>query len=189
MHRNLLLNLLENYQPVDPNEIEARARMLGFVKTNPNCFDRELLQGHITASAWLLNKDQTKALLLHHAKLNVWCQLGGHCDGDSNVLQVAIKEAQEESGINGIEPLSTDIFDIDIHAIPEYNNIPAHYHYDVRFLLQVQSDEKVIGNNESKDIRWFALDSQLPTNAESIHRMFRKWQAFQKKKLVKVLVS
>lgn len=177
MHRNNLIQLLTQYKPSDPNEVVARRQILDFVQQHPNCFDRELLEGHVTASAWVLNQDLSKALLLHHGKFDVWCQLGGHCDGDADVLAVALKEAREESGINNIVPISTQIFDVDVHSIPEQHLVPPHRHYDIRFLLKVASDEPAIGNHESKAIAWFGLQQDgLPTQEESVLRMFRKWR-------------
>ena len=174
MHRNFLLQLLEKYRPTTEQEIYAKLNMQDFVNEHTDCFERSLLKGHITGSAVLLNRDLTEVLLMHHAKLDVWCQLGGHCDGEANVLEVALKEAQEESGINAITPISAEIFDLDVHHIPAMHGVPSHYHYDVRFLFKVDSNEQVLRNNESKDMRWFGLRDQLPTNAESILRMFRK---------------
>jgi 8-oxo-dGTP pyrophosphatase MutT (NUDIX family) len=176
MHRTRLRTLLESYNPIIAEEVAAKERMLTFIAEYPNCFERSLEIGHITASCWLLNKDGSKALLMHHAKLDRWLQLGGHCDGDVDVLAVAIKEAQEESGIIGIKPVSPEIFDIDIHLIPANKNEQEHYHYDVRFLLQVTSDEEIVSNRESKELRWIKKDSsQLPTNELSVIRMFKKW--------------
>lgn len=176
LKRTRLINLLEAYNSTYPEEQVFKKEMLEFIDKNPDCFERSLAIGHITASAWLLNKDGSCALLMHHSKLDKWFQLGGHCDGDSDALAVAIKEAQEESGINCIEPVSADIFDIDIHLIPANSREQAHYHYDVRFLLKVTSDEEVIQNRESKELRWIGKDiNQLPTQAQSIIRMFEKW--------------
>lgn len=175
MHRLKLLHLLENYIPTN-EELTFKKEMILFIQENPECFERSLQDGHITASCWLLNKDGSQALLMHHAKLNKWFQLGGHCDGNPDVLEVALKEAQEESGINGIVSVKKDIFDIDIHLIPENSKEKAHYHYDVRFLLQVVSDEEIVQNNESKELRWIGkeLDS-IPTENPSVVRMFKKW--------------
>jgi 8-oxo-dGTP pyrophosphatase MutT (NUDIX family) len=116
---------------------------------------------------------------MHHAKLDKWMQLGGHCDGDSDVLRVAIKETQEESGINNIIALSDEIFDIDIHLIPDTPREPAHLHFDVRFLLQVHPDsyETIIQNEESKALAWFGRNDKFPTNSRSVVRMFEKWVA------------
>ncbi len=168
--------MLNEYHPSAPEEQEYKTRMLTFIKDHDDCFERSLAIGHITASAWLLNKAQTHALLMHHAKLDRWVQLGGHCDGDPDVLNVAIKEAQEESGIQGIEPVSNTIFDIDIHLIPANSKEKEHYHYDVRFLLRVTSDKDVVQNNESKELRWISKDkNELPTKEQSVTRMFKKW--------------
>lgn len=174
--REGLLALLHAYTPAAPEEIEAKRQMLDFIAAHEDCFERSLEIGHITASCWLLSKDCSQALLMHHAKLDAWFQLGGHCDGNSDVLAVAIKEAQEESGINTIVPLSHAIFDIDVHVIPATSRHRAHYHYDVRFLLRVASDEIIIPNAESKELRWISKNkNELPTSEPSIIRMFNKW--------------
>ncbi|MDP1609040.1 MAG: NUDIX hydrolase [Chlamydiales bacterium] len=176
MYRRQLLDLLHTYHPTYPEEIESKRNMLHFIEDNARCFERALEIGHMTASSWLLSQDGSQALLMHHRKLNRWLQLGGHADGDSNLLEVAIKEAQEESGIHHIEAITPHIFDIDIHLIPENPKEKAHYHYDVRFLLQVKSLERVQGNHESKELLWISKDpSELPTKENSILRMFTKW--------------
>jgi 8-oxo-dGTP pyrophosphatase MutT (NUDIX family) len=175
MHRDSLRQLLQNYQPTI-EEVVFKDRMLAFLDEHADAFERSLQVGHFTASAWLVSVDGSQALLMHHAKLNLWVQLGGHADGDTNLLAVAIKEAQEESGIEGIVPMSPEIFDIDIHAIPANSKEPAHEHFDVRFILQVTSDEQFVQNRESKELRWIGKDaSQLPTSQRSVVRMFEKW--------------
>ena len=176
MDRFTLIRMLENYFPTAEEEIRFKREMMLFIKENPDCFERSLEKGHITASVWLLSKDKSQALLMHHTKLGKWFQLGGHCDGNPDVLAVAIKEAQEESGIQGIVSVFKDIFDIDIHLIPENSREKAHYHYDVRFLLQVVSDEQLVQNRESKELRWINKElGSLPTQNPSVIRMFKKW--------------
>lgn len=176
MKRTAIITLLQEYQPTDQREIAFKKRMLEFINAHEDCFERSLAIGHITASAWLVNKDNSKALLLHHTKLDRWFQLGGHCDGDSDVLAVSVKEAQEESGITHIKPVNGKIFDIDIHRIPANSCEAEHDHYDVRFLLRVTSDEDVVQNRESKELRWIGKNvHDLPTQEESVVRMFRKW--------------
>lgn len=176
MNRLDLGGKLNTYCPTSIAEIEFKVRIARFMDEYPECFERSLSIGHITASCWLLNKDHTKSLMMHHRKLDNWFQLGGHCDGNPDTLAVAVKEAQEESGIMGIEPVSTDIFDIDIHLIPQNPKEAAHDHYDIRYLLHVVSDEQIIQNKESKELRWISKDlSTLPTSNPSIIRMFYKW--------------
>ncbi len=176
MNRTQLLDLLKRYNPTDPQEIEYKNIILNFVINHKECFERSLLIGHVTASAWLLNNDESQALLMHHRKLDRWFQLGGHCDGESDTCMVATKEAQEESGITGIEPISSEIFDIDVHLIPANSKEPEHYHYDIRFLLKVTSLEQIVQNGESKELRWISKNPHdLPTHEISVTRMFYKW--------------
>ena len=175
MHRNTLKQLLTNYQPSDSSEIIAKKDMLIFLESYPDWFERSCMPGHFTASAWLLNQAGNKALLMYHAKLQLWVQLGGHCDGNFDPLQVALKEAQEESGIENIIAVSPEIFDLDIHKIPARKDELEHLHYDVRFLLQVASDEQLMANHESEELVWFDRDkSKLPTSERSVVRMFDK---------------
>lgn len=176
MKRSKVLNLLDNYYPQNLHEIEAKKRIIDFVKENSDCFERTLEIGHVTASCWLLNYDRTKALLMHHKKLKKWVQLGGHCDGNSDVLEVAIKEAQEESGISEIEPISREIFDIDVHISPANLKEKEHYHYDIRFLLSVTKNVDFVKNEESNELRWISRNiEELPTKQEPVVRMFKKW--------------
>ncbi len=155
MKRDYLIKLLNNYAPTE-EEVLAKKSILTFVSSFENCFERELDVGHVTGSAWLLNKEGDKALLLHHRKLNRWFQPGGHADGDSNILAVALKEAKEESGIKMIEPIFENIFDLDVHQIPSNLKEKEHFHYDIRFLLQVKSDEDLHINDEAKELRWIS---------------------------------
>jgi 8-oxo-dGTP pyrophosphatase MutT (NUDIX family) len=175
MHRNPLLQLLENHQPFTQEETQFKQQMIEFVNQNPDCFERSLLIGHITGSAWIVDKSRQFTLLTHHRKLDKWFQTGGHCDGDSDVLNVAMKEAMEETGLADIQAVSPNIFDIDIHEIPERKGVPTHLHYDVRFLLEADINEPLIISSESSDLAWVELSkvSQL-NNSQSIMRMVLK---------------
>jgi 8-oxo-dGTP pyrophosphatase MutT (NUDIX family) len=178
MHRNDLTQKLQNYHVENYEELIHKENLLSFIMCNEECFERSLEQGHITASAWILNPDKTKALLMHHKKLNIWCQLGGHSDGDSDILATAIKEAKEESGLKNIVPLSENIFDIDIHEIPARGKEPSHLHYDIRFLLHSPEEEELVANEESNELKWVSKDlTELPSREPSILRMREKWIA------------
>lgn len=149
--------------------------MLELLDTCDNCFKRSNKVGHFTASAFILNKAKTHVLLMHHAKLNIWVQPGGHCDGDQDVSSVAIKEAEEETGIKGLKFLMPEIFDIDIHLLPEHKGIEAHYHFDIRFLLHAHEDDTFIKNHESHELRWVEINKEnTPVDRESVARMFKK---------------
>src|SRR5262249_23121946 len=100
MNRTELLRKLRAHQPADEREGEMLRRIEDFVREYERCFDRELSIGHLTGSAWIVDKDRSYALLTHHAKLNIWVQLGGHVENDSDMLTAAWREAREESGLN-----------------------------------------------------------------------------------------
>ncbi|WP_373496074.1 NUDIX hydrolase [Aquiflexum sp.] len=122
-------------------------------------FVRERLQGHFTASAWIVNKMRTHTLMTLHRKLNHWLQLGGHADGHENLLEVALAEAQEESGLSSLRFVDSGIFDIDRHTIPQRGEVPEHFHYDVRFLIEAEMNEPLVISEESKDLAWIPFDA------------------------------
>ena len=106
MHRATLLNLLARYETENPEEADCAERIRALIKGNRDCFERSCLKGHITASCWILSPDYDHFLLTHHRKLDRWLQLGGHADGDADVVRVALREAREESGLNELIFLS-----------------------------------------------------------------------------------
>lgn len=179
MHRNPLLQLLKKHQPSTPEETQFKQQMIAFVQENHACFERSLLIGHLTGSALIVDKSRQFTLLTHHRKLDKWFQTGGHCDGDSDVLNVALKEAHEETGLTDIRVVSPTIFDIDIHEIPERKGVPQHLHYDVRFLLEADINQPLIISSESSDLAWIET-SKVSTlnNSESIMRMVFKGLLF-----------
>jgi 8-oxo-dGTP pyrophosphatase MutT (NUDIX family) len=175
MNRKTLRENLENYRT--PFE-EEHAFIQDFIDLTHDelAFVRERLHGHFTASAWIVNKRRTHTLMTLHKKLNRWLQLGGHADGDENLQAVAMKEAQEESGLTSLRMVDFGMFDIDRHVIPQRGNIPEHFHYDVRFLIEAEIDEPLIISEESKDLAWIPFDtvSDLARNNTSILRMLEK---------------
>jgi len=175
MHRTALLNKLRDYQPYDQHERDMYQTLMRFIETESRCFDRGLQIGHVTGSAWIIDNSHARALLTHHSKLDRWLQLGGHADGDPDILRVALREAREESGLEGIRPLSEAIFDVDVHPIPARGNEPRHLHYDVRFLLEADADAPLIISSESKDLAWVSLAEINQISVErSIARMVAK---------------
>lgn len=175
MHRNDLLTKLELYTPLGSNERRMYDSLVQFAMVNPDCFKRTSKTGHITGSAWIVNKNRTKVLLTYHRKLRKWIQLGGHADGDSNILEVVLREVKEESGLKSINFVSRQIFDVDVHTIPESRKESEHLHFDVRFLLEADSDEPYLISSESIDLSWVDLNKVNDLNPnESISRMVRK---------------
>lgn len=139
---------------------------------------RERLEGHFTASCWLVSAEGTRVLLTHHSKLGRWLQLGGHADGDTHLPRAALKEAEEESGLPGLQ-VEQGIFDLDKHWIPARPDVPGHWHYDVRFVVRAGADEQFTVSEESLDLAWRDI-AELAADAQtdaSLQRMARRWLA------------
>ena len=175
MHRNSLLEKLSAYRPLDHHEAAMVERLRGFVEAHADCFERSLQIGHITGSAWVVDRQRAHALLTHHRKLNKWLQLGGHADGDFDILRVALREAREESGLAKINAVSEAIYDIDIHVIPARGSEPEHLHYDVRYLLETDRSIPLVASSESRSLAWTPLSKIVELNPEeSMARMVAK---------------
>lgn len=175
MNRSKLKSLLKNYRT--PFE-EEQSFLLDFIdlSNDPLAFSRERTEGHFTASSWIVNKRRTHALLTLHRKLNRWLQLGGHADGNENLLEVAMDEAREESGLSSLRIVDQFIFDIDKHIIPANATIDQHFHYDVRFLIEAEIDEPLTISSESKALAWVSFDAvpDVVRYNPSILRMLEK---------------
>ena len=178
MRRDQLLIDLRQYLERFPKEYETVSRFVRFVESQKRCFERDCWNdGHITASALVMNTFGSHTLLTHHAKLRRWLQLGGHSDGVPMPLETALREAGEESGLE-VEAISTRIFDLDIHAIPARGCEPEHFHYDVRFLLRSTRSDVFIVSDESLDLAWVRIDEVTTyTQEASILRMLSKYES------------
>lgn len=152
---------------------ELADRVVNLIETESLAFSRKLLTGHVTASAFLINKQRNKVFLTHHAKLGKWLQLGGHCDGIKDPRFAALKEAYEESGLARIDHISDNILDIDIHRIPEHKGVPAHLHYDIRYALEADDQQTFIISDESNDLKWVPLMQLENYNSEPSLLVFR----------------
>ena len=180
-----LLTALYEYKTYDSREAEHVKYALAYIEANDNCFDRTTnastifdseLRADVTASAWLISPDHKSVLFTHHKKLSIWIPLGGHCDGEEDVLAIALKEAEEESGIQGIKPISEDILDIDIQKIPAGSDgTPEHQHIDIRFILHAPHADYTV-SDESNDLRWISIgDVPLYNKDHAILRACKKW--------------
>lgn len=177
MHREALLQLLTRYKTPFMEESAMVARTHRFIEQHANCFDRKLLPGHVSGSAWVVNHARTHVLMMHHRKLDLWLQPGGHADNDPDMVRVVLKECAEESGIDiaGIRLVSEAIFDVDVHTVHASAHDPRHEHFDIRFLVEIDDRLPVPGNDESHEIGWIALDEVMRfNNARSIYRLVQK---------------
>ena len=177
MHRAALLALLRRYRPIDTADAACRTRFAAFVESQPRCFERALAPGHVTGSAWIMDRDGARVLLTHHRKLDIWVQPGGHADGDPDVAAVAAREALEETGLPGLALRGEGLFDLDIHPIPARGETPAHEHFDARFAFQATTSENFEVSAESHALAWVDLnDLEKVTREPSLLRMREKWR-------------
>jgi len=133
----------------------ASDRFLRFTAEHDDALLRSCGVGHLTGSALVVDPVTERILLLHHRKLQKWLQPGGHADGDGNLAAVALREATEETGIEGLRVVVPAIH-LDVHRVEPPNEAP-HLHYDVRFLVLAPDGAKATGNFESTALRWVTL--------------------------------
>lgn len=176
MNTHALKNALLQYLPEGKRDDSYRLDMISLLTRAPQqWWQRSLLTGHFTASAWVINPDCTEVLLLHHAKLDRWLQPGGHLDPtDASPAAGALREAREETGLTNLRLLDEAIFDVDIHTIPARGEEPQHLHYDLRYLVEAPSFA-VLLSTESLGFRALALADLLAGNGdESLKRPARR---------------
>jgi 8-oxo-dGTP pyrophosphatase MutT (NUDIX family) len=176
--RETLVNALKNYRSDFSEENKFQEQFLKLLD-HPRSFFRDHLPGHITGSAFIIDEKGQHTLLTHHAKLNRWLQPGGHADGDENVVDVALREVQEETGLKKLTLYGESLFDIDIHTIPARKDFPEHQHYDIRFLFQALREEALLITEESHDLAWKPLSELaiITGNNISMLRMAEKTKA------------
>lgn len=167
------------YSPHDETEASHKNRVISLLSETEIPFSRENLAGHITGSALVVNKDFTKVFLIHHKKLNLWINPGGHAEGSPDFIDVGTRETEEETGLMDLITIP-EIFDIDVHPIPENTKngeiVPAHTHYDMRCLIIANEDEKpILQEEEVLGGRWFTLAEAKETTPHlSFTRMIDK---------------
>ena len=145
-------------RPGDASHEASRRQILDFVDAHPDALHRSCLEGHLTGSAAVIELRTRQVLLLFHAKVQRWLQPGGHADGDGDLARVALREAEEETGILGLRVL-TPAIDLDVHVFHNAKDVePDHLHLDVRYLVVAPAGATAQGNAESEALRWFSLD-------------------------------
>ena len=173
---------LAAYARAVPSRAGLAADYRAFPRIGSAAFTRAHRVGHFTGSAFVLSADGKRSLLLHHAKLQRWLQPGGHADGDVDLARVALREAREETGLAGLV-VSTEIFDLDRHAIPARGAEPEHQHWDVRYVVRCTGDEAPRINSESRAFAWRGIEDLAADGAldRSIRRMAARWLALHGK--------
>ena len=164
-------NLKENLEKFIPyNEQEEVERKI-MLKYFDDVLTRKNKYGHFTSSAFVLNKERTKILMIYHKIYNSWAWTGGHSDGDSDLLYVAMKEAKEETGIKNVKPISEDIYSLELITVNGHEKrgkyVGSHVHLNVTYLLEADENEDIrIKEDENSGVKWFPIDKVLEASSE-----------------------
>ena len=167
---NLYTQLL-SYQPYNEQEEADRSIMLDALLRYDDLYDRSNLVLHLTASSWITNPGRNQILMIYHNIYHSWAWTGGHADGDRNLLAVAIREAEEETGLLSVRPVSDQLFSIETLTVNPHvkrgKYVPAHLHLNVTYLLEADDHESLkVKPDENSDVRWFSLDGAVEACSE-----------------------
>lgn len=170
MNKNLIEKITA-YQPFNEQERKDKDLILSCLSNMDDVFSRESFMAHMTASAWIVNKDRTKVLMAYHKLYDSWAWLGGHADGETDLLKVSLKEAQEESGITAVKPVSEEIFSLEV--LPVYGHVKrgeyvsTHLHLNLTYLLEGDEEEMLTAKeDENSAVAWFTPEEALKASSE-----------------------
>lgn len=165
---------LQSYQPWNEQE-ERDKELLLSCRNLPDVFTRENRLAHITASAWVVNEKRDKVLMAYHNIYRSWSWLGGHADGERDLLQAALREVQEESGVHNVRPVSEDIFSIEVLTVDGHVKkgayVSSHLHLNVTYLLEArETDSLSVKPDENSKVGWFSLEDAVQASTEEWFR-------------------
>ena len=172
---------IKKYRPCNEQEQRDKAVILAFLENNEDAFLRSNLLAHMTASSWIVNPERTKTLMVYHNIYDSWSWTGGHADGETDLLSVALREAREETGIAHVRPVSPEIFSLEVLTVDGHEKrgeyVPSHLHLNVTYLLEAEeSDTLHICKEENSGVAWFTLEKALKASTEPwfVERIYKK---------------
>lgn len=180
----MLLEQIKNYVPVNEQERVDKEVILDFMQHSTHVLSRENKIAHFSASSWVVNKNRTKVLMIYHNIYNSWSWTGGHADGEENLLNVAIRELKEETGVTQVKPILEDIFSVEILTVNGHVKrgvyVPSHLHLNVSYLLEADDTEKLmVKPDENSQVQWFLAKDAI--NACSEPWMYPIYEKLQEK--------
>ena len=179
-----LIDEIKSYRPCCEQEERDRAVMLAFLAAHDDAFSRENLVAHMTASAWVVNPARDRVLMVYHRLYDSWAWTGGHADGETDLLSVALRECREETGVRHVRPVTEAIYSLEILTVDGHKKrgqyVPSHLHLNVTYLLEAdERDSLQICEAENSGVRWFSLTEALtaPSEPWMVERIYRKLNA------------
>lgn len=161
---------LNAFRPWNQQEERDRAALLRLLERGLAPYGRED-PAHLTASAWVVSPDRRRVLLAYHNLYDSWAWLGGHADGDRDLLAVALREVREESGLETVRPVSPDLYSVEILTVDGHEKrgeyVPSHLHLNVTFLLEADPAAPVrCKPDENSRVGWFGLEEAVAASSE-----------------------
>lgn len=181
MRRVTLLEELEQYRPWNEQEERDRTELLRRLRSGEDLYTRDNSAGHLTASAWVVSPDRRRVLMAYHNIYDSWSWLGGHADGDRDLLAVALREVREESGLTAVRPVSRSIYSVEILTVDGHEKrgayVSSHLHLNVTYLLEADPADPVrCKPDENSRVGWFGLEEAVAASSEPWfrERVYRK---------------
>ena len=176
-----LKHQIENYIPINEQEEKDKKLILEYMRNNSNYLCREDKIAHFTTSIWTVNKERTKVLMVYHNIYDSWSWIGGHADGEENLLKVALRELEEETGINKVQMVSDEIFSLEILTVDGHikkgDYISSHLHFNVTYLAEAEEELNLIINpEENKGVKWFSFEEVIKVSKEPwiVNNIYKK---------------
>ena len=171
MTRQQLTDAIEKYRPYNEQEEMDQPLILNWIKNEKDAFLRENKIAHITASAWVVNKDRSKVLMVYHNIYHSWSWLGGHADGERDLLKVAVREVMEESGLKQVRPVAEEVYSLEILTVDGHVKrgvyVPSHLHLNVTYLLEADEHGQLrVKEDENSGVAWFAPGDAVLASTE-----------------------
>lgn len=183
-NRNRLIQQLTAYRAFNEQELVDQKRILEVLYHWPNVFLRENLTGHMTASAWVVNERRDRVLMAYHRIYDSWAWLGGHADGETDLLSVALREVREESGVSHVRALSEEPFSLEVLTVDGHEKrgvyVPSHLHFNVTYLLEAEESDPLRNKaDENSAVSWFSLSGAVEASREPWfqERIYKKLNA------------
>ena len=181
MNRAGLTEAIRAYRPWNEQEAADREAILGFLAANEDAFVRTCPNAHMTASAWVVNRDRSKVLMVYHKIYDSWSWTGGHADGEEDLLSVAVREVKEETGVKAVTPVSDDIYSLEVLTVDGHEKrgryVSSHLHMNVTYLLEADETEELrVCEDENRGVSWFTLEGALEASTEPwfVQRIYAK---------------
>ena len=172
---------IKAYRPWNEQERQDQVLILDFLRKNSDAFYRTNLLAHMTASAWVVNPQRSKVLMVYHRLYDSWSWAGGHADGEEDLLAVALREVREETGVQRLRPVTEEIYSLEVLTVDGHEKhgqyVPSHLHLNVTYLLEAEEDQPLrVCEAENSGVAWFSLADALSASTEPwfVERIYKK---------------